>query len=92
MKYLKTFESYYSIGDYISSVEDLLKVYNISPTQLNTIINSYSVEIKNNFDDGKFPQIIADKISKDLELSSGGYLAHTKFKSPSPTQHSHSIN
>jgi hypothetical protein len=73
MSYIKTFESY-SDQEYFSSIEDGLEKYNVSPEVISKILMEYQDQIVSDQKIGKDPQTFINKIVKDLELDSGGYM------------------
>jgi hypothetical protein len=79
MKYLKHFESYYTFDEYVMEVTDLLKSFNLTPLQLNKVIEEYESEMEKYYNDGKYPQVFIDSI-KDQFDSSGGYLSYRNPK------------
>ena len=76
MRFVKTFESYNNEQEYINDIIDLLSNYNIRPLVLRQIIDGYSDQITNYFNDGKHPKFFVDEIVKEFELDSGGFLSH----------------
>ena len=73
MKYLKTYESYYSNQEYLNDIMSRLGKYNITPTDLIKLLDQYENEIIEYNDSGKNPKDFADKMIKDLELDQGGF-------------------
>ncbi len=73
MKYLKTYESYWTEQEYISDVVSGLSKYNVSPVELKKLIGAYEKDILACRDAGKNPKEFTDKIVKDLELEQGGF-------------------
>lgn len=69
MKFIKTFESYSNESEFISSVVDVLKTYNISPVLINKIIDFYQDQIINYFYDGKTPNQFVEENLSELELN-----------------------
>ena len=79
MKYIRKwslFESYNSLDEFVYFVISSLKKYNILQSEMNDLIDRYYGEIKKAYNDGKQPFQVADKISKDLELDSGGLMQY----------------
>ena len=54
----------------------LLKEFNIRPVVLNHILDQYQDEISQYYEEGKDPKFFVDEIVKDMELDSGGFMAH----------------
>lgn len=79
MKYLKHFESYYTFDQYVMEVTDLLKAFNLTPLQLNKVVDEYESEMEKYYNEGKYPQVFIDSI-KDQFDSSGGYLSYRNPK------------
>jgi len=69
-------ESYNDIQDYINNIVDRFKVYNIRPLVLNNIIDQCQDQISEYYEEGKDPKFFVDEIVKDMELDSGGFMAH----------------
>ena len=69
MKFIKTFESYNNESEFISSVIDELKTYNISPVLINQIVDFYQDQIINYLYDGKTPNQFVEENLSDLELN-----------------------
>ena len=69
MKFIKTFESYNNESEFISSVVDVLKTYNISPVLINKVIDFYQDQIINYFYDGKTPNQFVEENLSELELN-----------------------
>lgn len=79
MKYLKTYESYWTEQEYVADISTGLSNYNLRPLQINKIISEYEAEILDNRDTGKQPSFFVDKIAKELELDKSGF---TKQRTP----------
>lgn len=73
MKYLKTYESYWTEQEYTADISTGLANYNLRPLQINKIISEYEDEILDNRDTGKQPSFFVDKIVKELDLDKGGF-------------------
>lgn len=73
MKYLKTYESYWTEQEYVNDIVSGLANYNITPIELNRIIDGYEKDILDYRESGKDPKLFTDKIVKDLELGQGGF-------------------
>ncbi len=71
-----TNESYNDIQEYTNQIVSLLKEYNIRPLVLNHLIDEYQYEISEYYEDGKDPKFFVDEIVKDMEIDSGGFMAH----------------
>lgn len=71
-----TNESYNDIQEYTNQIVSLLKEYNIRPVVLNHLIDEYQDEISQYYEEGKDPKFFVDEIVKDMELDSGGFMAH----------------
>lgn len=72
MRYLKTYESYYSEEEFFSAVTSGLGEYNLRPVQIKHIIDQYSDEISQFCADGKDPKAFLDRIVKDMDIENGG--------------------
>lgn len=84
MKYLKRFkifEKYNSIEEYTYYVVNDLKKWNIVQSEMNYLIDYYMDKIKFGYENGKNPFEIANEISKELELDSGGNMQYKKIGS-----------
>lgn len=79
MLYLKTFESYNDVEEWIDEVFFHLQKYNLTPLQIRHLREFYRSEMENWFSEGKYSRELAEKIAKELELSTGGM---STFKSP----------
>lgn len=73
MRYIKTYESYYSIGEFIAEVTKRLGDYNISPIDINQIIDQKSSDMEECLETGVSPQKFVEELINELELGSGGY-------------------
>jgi hypothetical protein len=71
-----TNESYSDVQEYTNQIMSLLKEYNIRPVVLNHLIDEYQDEISEYYEEGKDPKFFVDEIVKDMELDSGGFMAH----------------
>lgn len=71
-----TNESYNDVQEYTNQIMSLLKEYNIRPVVLNHLIDEYQEEISEYYEEGKDPKFFVDEIVKDMELDSGGFMAH----------------
>jgi len=71
-----TNESYNDIQEYTNQIISSLEQYNIRPVVLNHLIDEYEDEISKYYEEGKDPKFFVDEIVKDLELDSGGFMAH----------------
>jgi hypothetical protein len=84
MKFIKSyklFESNYSIEEYISEIVSFISKYDISPTDLNKIIQSKIDEIEMYLNTGKHPIEFAKNLVKELDLEkTGGYLGYSSPK------------
>ncbi len=74
MKYIKTYESYWTKQEYIEDVISGLKKHNLSPNDINKIVNQYEDEILSFRDSGKTPQIFVSKMNTDLGFESGEFI------------------
>lgn len=72
----KVEESYNDIQEYINDIVDKFKVYNIRPVVLNHIIDQCQDQISQYYEEGKDTKSFVDEIVKDMELDSGGFMAH----------------
>jgi hypothetical protein len=79
MKYIKHFEAYYTFDQYVMEVTDILKSFNLTPLQLNKVVEEYESEMEKYYNEGKYPQVFVDSI-KDQFDSSGGYLSYRNPK------------
>jgi|688.fasta_scaffold136958_3 hypothetical protein len=79
MIYIKTFESYVDIEEYVNDVFGFLSKYNLFPQQIRHLRKFYWSLIEQWYSEGKYSRELADKIAKELELSTGGM---STFKSP----------
>jgi hypothetical protein len=71
-----TNESYNDVQEYTNQIMSLLKEFNIRPVVLNHILDQYQDEISQYYEEGKDPKFFVDEIVKDMELDSGGFMAH----------------
>jgi hypothetical protein len=78
VKYLKTYESYWTEQEYIADVMHGLTSYNIKPLDLTRVLTEYEDEILDYRDSGKHPNLFVDKIAKELDLDKGGFLRQTR--------------
>jgi len=69
-------EAYNDIQEYTNQIMSLLKEYNIRPLVLTHLIDEYQDEISQYYEEGKDPKFFVDEIVKDMELDSGGFMAH----------------
>ena len=77
LKSWKFFESVYSsLDEYQSEILDFLKQYNLFPEQTRYLLDQYSDDIEEWYNAGKYSKDFADKIAKDLNLSSGGIMQY----------------
>jgi hypothetical protein len=60
MNRIKTFESYSNQTDFFSEIIEILKSKSITPVDINQIIDFYSDQIINYFNDGKSPNDFVD--------------------------------
>lgn len=76
MKHLKSwkiFEStYYSLEEYQNEILGFLKKYNLFPEQTRYLLDQYSDDIEEWYNTGKYSKDFAEKMAKDLNLSTGG--------------------
>lgn len=79
MKFIKTFESYNNEFEFISSVIDELKTYNISPVLIHKIVDFYQDQIINYFYDGKSPKQFIEENLSELELDKDQNYLGIKF-------------
>ena len=75
----------YTEQEYQNEVEDGLKKYNIRPLELNRIMDFYQDDILDNLDNGQPPITLTNKIVKDLELDSGGFMSQRIGMAPNQT-------
>jgi hypothetical protein len=69
-------ESYNDVQEYTNQIMSLLKEFNIRPVVLNHIIDQYQDQISEYYEEGKDLKFFVDEIVKDMELDSGGFMAH----------------
>lgn len=79
MVYLKTFESYVDVEEWADEMFGFLNKYNLLPEQIRHLREFYWPLIEQWYSDGKYSRELAEKIAKELELSTGGM---TTFKNP----------
>jgi hypothetical protein len=72
MRFLKTYESW-SIDEYIGDVRAGLSKFNLTPVNLNKLMDEYENEISDYCDSGKAPFQFVDKVVKELDLDQGGF-------------------
>jgi hypothetical protein len=63
----------YSLEEYNSYITSELGKYDLRPAQINQLLDFYSNEIEDSFNNGQFPKIFVDKIVGELELNTGGF-------------------
>lgn len=63
----------YSLEEYNSYITSELGKYDLRPAQINQLLDFYSDEIEDSFNNGQFPKIFVDKIVGELELNTGGF-------------------
>jgi hypothetical protein len=83
MKYIKNFkifESNYSLEEFIDVIYSELSKFNISPVEMNRIINNQIEEIKYCLDAGISPKIWVDELISDMELGKKDYLGMLSTK------------
>jgi hypothetical protein len=68
-------ESYNNEQEYITDIIDQFKSYNIRPIVLNDILDFYSDEITDNYNNDKQPKDFVDMIVNDMNLDSGGFMS-----------------
>ena len=76
MKYIKSyklFESSYSIEEFASEVTHRLGDYNISPININRIIDQKMSDMEECLETGVSPQQFVEELVNELELGTGGY-------------------
>lgn len=73
MKYIKTYESYYSISEFVAEVTKRLGDYNISPVNINRIIDQKISDMEECIETGVSPQKFVEELVNELELGSSGY-------------------
>lgn len=80
MKYLKEFKifeiNYSSIEEYKIEILSFLKKYNLFPEQIRYLIDQYSDDIEEWYNDGRYSKDFVDKIAGDLNLSIGGLMQY----------------
>ena len=73
MRYIKTYESYYSISEFVAEVTQRLGDYNISPFNINRIIDQKMSDMEGCIETGVSPRQFVEELINELELGSGGY-------------------
>ena len=77
IKSWKVFESAYSSSEeYREEILEFLKKYNLFPEQIRYLLDQYSDEIEEWYSEGKYSRDFAEKIAKDLNLSTGGIMQY----------------
>lgn len=80
MKHLKTWKifetAYSSIDEYQAEILGFLKKYNLFPEQTRYLLDQYSDDIEEWYNAGRYSRDFAEKIAKELNLSSGGMLQY----------------
>ena len=77
IKCWKVFESAYSSSEeYREEILGFLKKYNLFPEQIRYLLDQYSDEIEEWYGEGKYSRDFAEKIAKDLNLSTGGIMQY----------------
>jgi hypothetical protein len=71
-----TNESYNDVQEYTNQIISFFKEYNIRPVVLDHILDQCQAQISEYYEEGKDPKIFVDEIVKDMELDSGGFMAH----------------
>jgi hypothetical protein len=75
MRYIKTYESYYSISEFVAEVTQRLGDYNINPVNINRIIDQKMSDMEECIETGVSPHQFVDELVNELELGSGGYMS-----------------
>jgi hypothetical protein len=75
VKYIKTYESYYSISEFVAEVTQRLGDYNISPVNINRIIDQKISDMEGCVETGVSPRQFVEELVNELELGSGGYMS-----------------
>ena len=73
MRYIKTYESYYSISEFVAEVTHRLGDYNISPININRIIDQKMSDMEDCLETGVSPHQFVEELVNELELGMGGY-------------------
>ena len=73
MRYIKTYESYYSISEFVAEVTQRLGDYNITPININRIIDQKMSDMEGCIETGVSPRQFVEELINELELGSGGY-------------------
>lgn len=80
MKHLKNWKvfetAYSSLDEYQAEILGFLKKYNLFPEQTRYLLDQYSDDIEEWYSAGKYSRDFAEKIAKELNLSSGGMLQY----------------
>jgi hypothetical protein len=90
MRYIKEFrlfESSWSFEEYISYLTQILSRMNVTPVNLEFILNQKEDDIRLAMENGLHPQVFVQDLIKELELDpSSGFLGYLYPKSPSQIQ------
>lgn len=80
MKHLKSWKifenTYSSLDEYQSEILGFLKKYNLFPEQIRYLLDQYSDDIEEWYNEGKYSKDFVEKIASDLNLSTGGMLQY----------------
>lgn len=79
MIYLKTFESYRDVEEWIEEVFHFLAKYNLFPEQIRHLREFYWPLMEQWFSEGRYSRDFAEMVAKELELTTGGM---STFKGP----------
>lgn len=72
----KNISESYTEQEYFNEVSDELKKYNITPLELNRILDFYENDILSDLDSGQHPKTFVDRIVKEMDLDgSGGFMS-----------------
>jgi len=80
MKHIKNWKvlemAYSSVDEYREEILGFLKKYNLFPEQTRYLLDQYSDEIEEWLEAGKYSKDFAEKIAKDLNLTTGGIMQY----------------
>ncbi len=76
----------YTIEEYKSYISTELGGFNLRPAQINQLLDFYSQDIEDGFEEGQVPKTVVDKIAKRLELTDGTGFPSVKIPSMDITQ------
>lgn len=92
MKYLLLFENFtnesnaYSLEEYTSYITTGLGGFDLRPAQISHLVDFYSDDIEEGFEEGQVPKTVLDKIANELGLGNGTGYASVKIPNMSIRQ------